>query len=331
MTGALHERAHCAVQLPRCKGRESDRPGSAVPGLNARLRRAADRAATYRAGQRKPPAMFAVGGDGRKLLKALAPGRKRWPRRRTDRRRVRLHHRRRGLGRLRAGEPALGRSEEPRAAARGRRQRQLDLVPHPGRLPVRDRQSALRLDVQDRAGAGPQRPQPQLSARQGDRRLVRDQRHDLHARAGGRLRPLAPARPHRLGLGRRAAVLQEARGPFPRRERAPRGRRRMADRASARALGHARCVPRGGRAGRHQADRGLQHRRQRGLLLFPRQPEARPALVGGARLPQAGAAPAEPAAGNRLPGRGRRVRGQARGRRALAPERRRRKRAAAAR
>ena len=33
----------------------------------------------------------------------------------------------------------------------------------------------------------------------------------------------------------------------------------------------------------------LQHRRQRRLLLFPRQPEARAALVGGARLPQTGA------------------------------------------
>ena len=50
------------------------------------------------------------------------------------------------------------------------------------------------------AGARPQRPQPQLSARQGDRRLVVDQRHDLYARAGRRLRPLAPARARRLGL-----------------------------------------------------------------------------------------------------------------------------------
>ena len=107
---------------------------------------------------------------------------------------------------------------------------QLDLVPHSGRLPVRDRQSALGLDVQDRAGAGPQRPQPELSARQGDRRLLRHQRHDLHARPGGRLRPLAPARPARLGLGRRAAVLQAARAPLPRRGRASCGRRRVARR-----------------------------------------------------------------------------------------------------
>ncbi len=44
-----------------------------------------------------------------------------------------------------------------------------------------------------------------LSARQGDRRLLRDQRDDLHARPGGRLRPLAAARSLRLGLERCAA------------------------------------------------------------------------------------------------------------------------------
>src|SRR5687767_15731549 len=39
-----------------------------------------------------------------------------------------------------------------------------------------------------------------LSARQGYRRLIGHQRDDLHARAVGRLRRLAPARPRRLGL-----------------------------------------------------------------------------------------------------------------------------------
>jgi Choline dehydrogenase and related flavoproteins len=57
---------------------------------------------------------------------------------------------------------------------------------------------------------GTQRPQPRLSARQGGRRLVGDQCHDLHARAGRRLRSLAPARAQRLGLERRAADLQAA-------------------------------------------------------------------------------------------------------------------------
>ena len=74
-------------------------------------------------------------------------------------------------------------------------QRQLDLVPHSRRLSLRDRQSARRLDVQDRARAGPRRPLDRLSARPGRRRLVGDQRHDLYARPGGRLRRLAPARP----------------------------------------------------------------------------------------------------------------------------------------
>ena len=140
------------------------------------------------------------------------------------------------------------------------------------------------------AGAGPERPRAELSARQGDRRLVVDQRHDLHARPGRRLRSLAPARPHRLGLGRRAADLQAARASFSRR------------RASITAIGgewrieHPRVrwdLLDAFRTAAEQAgikrDRRFQHRRQRGLGALPRQPEARPALVGGARLPQAGA------------------------------------------
>ena len=76
------------------------------------------------------------------------------------------------------------------------------------------------------------------------------------------------------------------------------------------------------RAGRHQAHPRFQHRRQRGLVRLPRQPEARPALVGGARLPQAGAQAGQSAARDRLPGGRRRVRRPARGRRALAAGRR---------
>ncbi len=89
--------------------------------------------------------------------------------------------------------------------------------------------------------------------------------------------------------------------------RASRDRRRMADRASARELGPRwmRSAPRPSN-GRHQAHHRFQHRRQRGLGALSRQPESRPALVGGARLPEAGADAAEPAARNRLPGRARR-------------------------
>ena len=80
-------------------------------------------------------------------------------------------------------------------------------------------------------------------------------------------------------------------------------------------LGAARCVPQGGRGIRHQADRRFQSRRQRGLLLFPRQPAARAALVGGARLSETRDEPAEPAGRDRLPRRARRVRRLARDRR----------------
>ena len=90
---------------------------------------------------------------------------------------------------------------QPRPDPGGRRQRQLDLVPHPGRLSLRDRQSPFRLDVPDRAGAGPQRPLAGLSPRQGDRRLLGHQRHDLDAGPGRRLRPLAAARSRPAGAG----------------------------------------------------------------------------------------------------------------------------------
>ena len=104
-------------------------------------------------------------------------------------------------------------TQRARAAARGRRQGQLPLDPHSRRLPLPDGQSARRLGLQDGRGAGPQRPQPRLSARPRAGRLLLHQRHDLHARAGARLRPVAADGQSRLGLGRRAALLQEAPGP----------------------------------------------------------------------------------------------------------------------
>ena len=57
----------------------------------------------------------------------------------------------------------------------------------PGRLSLRDRQSARRLDVQDGARAEFGRPLDRLSARPGGGRLIGHQRHDLYARPGGRL------------------------------------------------------------------------------------------------------------------------------------------------
>src|SRR5262249_54995125 len=98
-----------------------------------------------------------------------------------------------------------------------------------GWVPLRYRQSAFGLVFQDRGRGGAQRQKLELSAREGDRRLVGDQRNDLYARPGRGLRSLAPAWAGRLGLGRRAAVFQETREQLSRRKRVARHRRRTAD------------------------------------------------------------------------------------------------------
>ena len=70
-----------------------------------------------------------------------------------------------------------------------------------------------------------ERPLDHPAARQGDGRLVVDQRAALSPRPGRGLRPLAPARQCRLELRRRAAVLPPLRGPAARRGRSARRRR----------------------------------------------------------------------------------------------------------
>ncbi len=122
------------------------------------------------------------------------------------------------------------------------------------------------LDVQDRARGRPGGRSLNSSARQGDRRLVVHQRHDLHAPWARRPTTITGASSDLAGwgLGRCSAVLQTAtRTMFLGGERKPRGRRRMA--GSSRSLRacagpgwrrFARCRHRG----RHQADPGFQHR-----------------------------------------------------------------------
>ena len=85
----------------------------------------------------------------------------------------------------------------------------------------------------------------------------------------------------RLGLGRRAAVLQEIRGLRPRRRRDARRGRRVAGRGDAPVLGDPGCVPGRGGRGRDSEDHRLQSRQQRGLRLLPGQPAARRALEHG--------------------------------------------------
>ncbi len=174
----------------------------------------------------------------------------------------------------------------------------------------------------DRARAGAEWPLAEIPARQGGRRLLGDQCDDLDARPGRRLRPLAPARPRRLGLGRRASRLPPPRRPFPRRERAPWRRRRVAGRGAQGALGDPGRGRRSSHADGNPSHARLQHRRQHRRRPLPREPEARDALVGGAGFPEARAGPAEPAAGDRRARRDAAFRRPPRRRGALPPRRR---------
>ena len=104
-----------------------------------------------------------------------------------------------------------------------------------------------------------------------------------------RLRSLAPAWPHRLGLGRRAADLQAARESFPRR-RASITRPAANGGSSIRACAGT-CSMRSARPPSRPASSAstISTPATTRARRLPRQPEVRPALVGGARIPQAGA------------------------------------------
>ena len=95
---------------------------------------------------------------------------------------LRLHHRRRRFGRLRAGQPAAAKRQAPRAAARGGRQRPELLDPYADRLrqDFYDRRVNWMYKTEPEPGDG--RPRHLLAARQGARRLELDQRHGLYPR-----------------------------------------------------------------------------------------------------------------------------------------------------
>ena len=219
-------------------------------------------------------------------------------------RHVPVCHRRRGLGRLRAGQPPVGRPGCLGPAARGGRQGQLHLDPHPHRLPLHDQQPAHRLALRHGAGAGPQRPGHRLSAGPGPGRLFVDQRHDLHARSGARLRRLAADGQRGLGLGRRAAVFPEAGGLRRGGGRVPRQWRGVAGRGDPRQVGDSRRLPRRRGGQRHPRDRRLQPRQQRGLRLLQGEPKERRALEHVEGVPAPGPAAAQPDGADTRAGRG---------------------------
>ena len=208
---------------------------------------------------------------------------------------VRLHRHRGGLGRLRGGGarcPKIG--PLPGAAAGGRPARQLSLDSRPHRLPQALHPRRLQLEVRERARRRPQRPHLLSAARQDARRHQLAQRHGLHARHAGRLRRLAPARLRGLGLRERAALLPQGRGPGARRERVPRRRRAaQGERQPLSQRDHRRRY-RGGRAGGHPAQRGLQRSDPGWRRLLPVDRRQRSAVERGGRLSEARARPEEP-------------------------------------
>ena len=164
------------------------------------------------------------------------------------------------------------------------------------------------------AGARPQRPRARLSARQGAGRLLVDQRHDLHARPGGRLRPLAAARQCRLGLGRRAALFPQVRGPpcaaRPTLHGAGGEWRVERQRLPWPILD---AVPRGGRGIRHPARATISTTATtRAPAIFEVNQQRRHALEHGEGLPAPGAEAAATCASDRRRDRAPDVRRQAR-------------------
>ena len=142
------------------------------------------------------------------------------------------------------------------------------------------------------------RPPPHVSARQGRRRIERDQRDDLHPRPSPRLRRLAARGQRGLGLRRCAAGLSTDRGQLARRiaSIAARADRCGSRTASIRMRATKRFWPRRGALG-YQADPRWdfsepQPEERRRLL--PEEHQGRPAPQRGRGVPASGAGASEP-------------------------------------
>ena len=152
------------------------------------------------------------------------------PRRDVRGRRVRLRRRGRGLGRLRAGEPADRGRQRHGAAAGARRRRQErppgEPIPAHAHGALHPHEPAeVQLGLRDRAGARLQPPPDALPARPRARRLQLDKRHGVRARPRPGLRALGSRGRRGLGLPRLPALLPQDGDLGWRRVRTPRQRR----------------------------------------------------------------------------------------------------------
>ena len=129
---------------------------------------------------------------------------------------LRLHHRGRGLGRLRARQSPVGESGEPRAPARSGRQGQQPHDPHPAGLRQAPREPEVRVVLPD-ASVRAHRSGRGVGARQDPRRVELGERHGVQPRQSGRLGRPRAARQPRLGVELDPPGVQGVRGQPARR------------------------------------------------------------------------------------------------------------------
>ena len=191
---------------------------------------------------------------------------------------------------------------------------------------------AQQLGLRNGPAARPRRPARLPAARAGARRLLGDQRHDLHPRPSRRLRPLGGARQSRLVLCRDPALLPQGGEQRDHSRRLSRPRRPAERRRSALRQSVPATLPRRGARGAVAAQRRFQRRAPGRARPLSGHPDQRRALQRRARL--SAAASGQAAQSQRRDARPRAaaaVRRQARGRRRNPPARRQANRAGAAR
>ena len=152
--------------------------------------------------------------------------------------------------------------------------------PVPRRTPTRSRipvgvlgavQDQVGLELLDHRAEAAARPPRLLAADEGARRLLLDERDDLHPRQPRRLRLLARRlRRHRLGVRRRAALLRAGRGQHPARRVRCTGRTgRCTSRTASTPTSSASLWVDSAVSAGHEADRRLQRRRAGGRRALP--------------------------------------------------------------
>ena len=201
----------------------------------------------------------------------------------------RLCHRRRGIGRQRAGVAAERGRERHGLRPRGGAVGLAPLHPYPGRLHVHPGQSQGELALQVRAQRMDRRARHRRPARQDPGRVELDQRPYLQSRPTARFRRLGPARQPRLGLCRRAALLPPERAAGRRgRRHLPRPRRQPADHRPRLARPDLRGLHRGRGPARHPAQPRLQRHHAGGRELRAAHHPERHAQERRPRLPASG-------------------------------------------